>query len=505
MSRNLLIALVVVIIAGGLLGAYFLIPRASTNRTGSSSSTASITQTAKTLVAGSGSVTLTGQGTQATQITFAGSPGSFDSPVSGGHYSISLPAPATYSVSVKWTGEFSWQSGSVSLGQFSASGSSPSFTQDFQGSTPNSQAKVSGTATTSGSGTLPQQIVFVGSQSNFIASLTSGQYSVTVPNLATYKVLVSWVGAYSWQTGVISIVGFDVNTPAGSGSQTNNINLDTPNSVIQVSGNLQLTGSQTTASSMVFTLSGGQQQFNVPVSGGQYSVQLPDLATYSISISWSGAFPWQTGTDSSNSLTVNQPAGSTSQSSNIQVSTPNSWIQVSGHATTTASCTTANSVTFVGNGHQYQASVSGGTYSLQLPNLAQYTVSASWKGTYSWQTGSANANGVTINQGPGSPSQTADLSLATPECVITVTGTVSTTGAFTHPTQITFSANGQVYTAVPNGNSYSIQLPNLTIYTVSVNWISSVYGSGTCNPTSNTLNLNEPPGVSGITGSNWSC
>lgn len=503
-----IVAVVLIAVAG--LGAAFYFytgnPNQGHSSTPSQSKSTSLTTSTSTtqtaIVAGSGSVTLSGQGTQATQLTFAGTPGSFNSPVSQGHYSISLPAPATYSVSAQWTGQYAWQTGSVDLGQLYVGGNSLSFTHDFQGATPDSQVTVSGTTTTSGSGTNPTRVVFVGSAANFTASLTGQQYSVSVPNLATYKVLINWVGGYSWQTGTVVIVGFSVNVPAGSNSQTNAIKVNTPDSIIQVSGALQLSGSQTTATSIVFSLTGGQQQFNVQVSNGQYTVQLPNLAAYSVSVTWTGAFPWQQGTDTNGHLTVNQPAGSTSQTSTIQVSTPNSLIQVSGHATTSTSCTSVSSLTFVTNGQQYQASVSGAMYSLQLPNQAQFTVSAQWSGSYSWQSGTLNSNPVTVNQAAGSASQTSDLSFATPSCLITVTGSISLTFG-TSPTLIIFSYNGQVFTATPNGNSYTIQLPNLATYSVSVNW--SGYGtSGTCHP-SNSLYLNEPPGVSGITGVNWSC
>jgi hypothetical protein len=322
-----------------------------------------------------------------------------------------------------------------------------------------------------------------------------------VPNPATYKVLITWAGSFSWQNGVVEFDGFAVNVPAGSDSLTYNFQASTPNSVVTVSGHVGLSGNQTSATVLVFARSGGQERYSLHAIGDNYSLQLPNLATYSVSISWAGAFSWQHGNDTSNSMIVNQPATATNETSDFQVSTPDSWVLVSGHATTSTACTSVGSLSFVTNGQKYQTSVSGGMYSLWLPNQAQFTQTAAWSGSFSWQSGTLNGT-VSVNQAIGSHSQTADLSFSTPNCLITVTGAIQLMAGET-ANLITFSFNGQPFTAVPSGGSYSIQLPNMGTYSVAIGW-TSYSTSGTCHPT-NSLSLNEPPGTSGITGTDWSC
>ncbi|HEY6283120.1 MAG TPA: hypothetical protein VIW22_04265, partial [Nitrososphaerales archaeon] len=133
----------------------------------------------------SGVVSASGRGTMATLITFAG-PRNYSSQIAGGHYQLTLPGPATYRVSVRWTGNFTWQKGTTDLGSFILQSNGTSTTQDFNAATPNSKVGVSGSIVTSGIGTTPQEILFSTAGVNYSSSVTNGQYSLSVPNLATF-------------------------------------------------------------------------------------------------------------------------------------------------------------------------------------------------------------------------------------------------------------------------------------------------------------------------------
>lgn len=86
---------------------------------------------------------------------------------------------------------------------------------------------------------------------------------------------------------------------------------------------------------------------------------------------------------------------------------------------------------------------------------------------------------------------------------VTVTGTVSTKGLGTSPTNIGFTSdNGQIVNAAVVSGKYSLTLPNDHTYTVKVQWSGALGATGTC--TAGTLPVSQGPGGSALT-NNWSC
>ena len=82
------------------------------------------------------------------------------------------------------------------------------------------------------------------------------------------------------------------------------------------------------------------------------------------------------------------------------------------------------------------------------------------------------------------------LTVDNPPSTVTVSGSVSTTGLFTSPSEIEFISSAAVgYYASASSGSYSVDLPNLTTYSVIVYWVSGSF-SGSCN--AGTLTLEAP-------------
>jgi hypothetical protein len=168
-------------------------------------------------------------------------------------------------------------------------------------------------------------------------------------------------------------------------------------------------------------------------------------------------------------------------------------VTVSGNATASGQGTLVSQIIFTDtSGNQFAAAVSYGQYSIEIPNHANYTITGTWNGRYSWQTGSIilTNNQLPINQGFGaSSSLTENIEAQTPNSIIILSGIVNTNGIGTQPTAIRFTdSNGQLYTADVVGGAYSLQLPNLMTYTVQVQWSGLLSSSGTCNADSATVN-----------------
>jgi hypothetical protein len=74
------------------------------------------------------------------------------------------------------------------------------------------------------------------------------------------------------------------------------------------------------------------------------------------------------------------------------------------------------------------------------------------------------------------------LSVVDPPATVTVTGTVSSAGAGTHPVKIEFvnTSTGVSYSAVPSSGSYTITLSNFQTYNVLIDWNGAFGSSGTC-------------------------
>jgi hypothetical protein len=367
---------------------------------------------------------------------------------------------------------------------------------------PLTNIQVSGAVTTSGQGTMPTKIAFVGAPGTFNATISGGHYNVTLPGPATYGVYIQWTGTFSFQSGTVYNQLFNLELPKGSNSTTYDIGAPTPNSVVQVSGRVNTTGIKTNAATATFANSYGQQ-YTAQVRSGSFSIGLPNLANYTAQVKWNGAYAWQSGDVPVNSIVVSAPAGVANTTADLQASTPDSVITMTGSATSSGSGTTVTGVTYTTEGLSFPANLSGSHYTVQLPNLASFTTSVSWAGSYSWQGGSISTSVVSVSLSPGQTSTSQDLSASTPNSVVTISGSISLASGLS-PTLITFAVNGQQFTATPNGSTYTIQLPNLTNYLVSINWMGGGQ-TGTCHSTPDTYPLSLGPGVAVSSGVNWAC
>lgn len=182
-------------------------------------------------------------------------------------------------------------------------------------STPSS-VTVTGNMVLSGQGTQPTALIFSSSQGTYPATLSQNGYTVTLPNPGTYSVQLQWTGSYSWQTGSIALSQYVLNQGAGaSSSVTQDWNAYTPNSQITVAGSVQTVGLGTSPTGISFTSSQNGQASTTSVVGGSYSVYLPNDASYSVQVSWSGLLG-VTGTCNAGTLSVQASAGTSTQSQN---------------------------------------------------------------------------------------------------------------------------------------------------------------------------------------------
>ena len=73
----------------------------------------------------------------------------------------------------------------------------------------------------------------------FVALVSSGQFSIQLPNQDTYNVTMEWDGNYTWQRGQVSAGAVSLSMSAGSNmAQSDNLNLPTPDSVVTINGTI---------------------------------------------------------------------------------------------------------------------------------------------------------------------------------------------------------------------------------------------------------------------------
>ncbi|MHB8702290.1 MAG: hypothetical protein ACYC7D_14905 [Nitrososphaerales archaeon] len=326
------------------------------------------------------------------------------------------------------------------------------------------EISVSGNISASGNGAHASSMSFLERNGSvFAANVNDGHYSIELPNYANYSVTIGWSGAYYWQGGTQS---FNFTTDSTS-SLFVNWNLVTPSSQVSLSGGIAASGSGTRASEVTF-VSSHNVNYSESVLNGEYNVSLPNLDSYAVYASWSGAYLWQSGSASLGSIQVNDFF-----IHNWTLETPASEILVSGKVNTTGSGSSANALTFSGNkGSIMNVVASDGEYSVTLPNSETYDVSVGWSGSYSWQRGSI-AMSLSLYEGLGITSLVSNFeNVPTPNSNVVVSGSVSTTGTGTSFTGITFYSPiaGSYSTASYGSLDYYVTLPNLANYTVGVNW-----------------------------------
>ncbi len=271
----------------------------------------------------SGSLSPTGAGTSATQITFSGISGNYTAGVTGRSYDISLPGSGWYLVTVRWRGNYSWQLGSASAAppSLNLTGVSGPERKNFTVSTPDSDIHLTGIATTGGLHTKAGNVTFTllkgvtGGEKlcckEFHASMNGSKYSVTLPNIAHYVATFEWAGSYPWQRGYANSTDVEVKQGPGESNMAQNIAAMTPNSVVKLSGVVVLPPGGTPTS---ITFSADGLEFNSSLSGASYSIQVANLATYSVSVRWSNASGSGTCAPGQNPLIVDAAPGTTAMS-----------------------------------------------------------------------------------------------------------------------------------------------------------------------------------------------
>lgn len=157
---------------------------------------------------------------------------------------------------------------------------------------------------------------------------------------------------------------------------------------VNVFGLVSTLGTGTHPTSMVFGSAGSHQKFEAPVSGGRFSVDVPNHDVYNVTMRWSGNYSWQAGETAGDKLTVNMSAGShAAMSYNVVKPTPESVLVVDG--TVAWQMVTSNPVAVrftAADGTNITATVTAGrTFSLRLPNMMNYSVDI--------QSGNATARG----------------------------------------------------------------------------------------------------------------
>lgn len=451
--------------------------------------------TYSSVVTFSGKLSPTGSGTKITGIEFVSIQGSnYSSSVSNGSYTIELPNHDSYEAYATWSGNYSWQSGSLALGSIQTN---TSLMKDWEVSTPSSQIVVSGSVYTTGTGTNASALTFQGNEgTTYYVGVSGGKYSVELPNIQSYNISISWRGEFAFQSGLVARTLALSEAPAVT-SLSADFNIQTPNSMITVSGSVSTTGIGTIPTGITFSSTvAGSHIFQI-IGPGHYSISLPNLANYTTIVTWSGLYPWQSGSEDAGQISVH----SNNLTSNwLNVQTPNSDIVVSGNISPSGTGTNIVSVVFTSSHGSYSSILSGSAYSATLPNIANYSLVVMYSGQFSWQNGTTSFP-LSLNGGAGVSTFMANWNIPTPDSMVIISGTLSY-GSAQFPYEVRFvSQNGGViYSAAVSSGSFSLTLPNDVNYSVIVYYTSSGLN---LSESVGAFDLYATPGVSTIH-ANWS-
>lgn len=159
---------------------------------------------------------------------------------------------------------------------------------------------------------------------------------------------------------------------------------------------------------------------------------------------------------SASGLYLTTPRGtSSSTSSSSNITQAPSMVNVFGLASTVGQDTSVVSLTFTNTaaGGSYTVQVSGGRFSVDVPNGVVYHVTARWVGNYSWQAGIEDRGDLTVNMSAGSmASMSYTLQFETPPTIVAVHGTILWTIATAFPAWVDHKAS--------DGESFPTQVQN---------------------------------------------
>lgn len=148
-------------------------------------------------------------------------------------------------------------------------------------------ATVFGLVSTTGAGTHPVSMNFTSLRTStaFVAIVSSGHFSIELPNQDVYNVTMEWEGNYTWQRGQVTAGTVSLNFSAGSNmAQSYNLNLPTPDSAVAVNGTIPWQVVTSHPVSVRFTATDGEN-FTAPVSPDDaFSLRLPNMMDYQVNI-----------------------------------------------------------------------------------------------------------------------------------------------------------------------------------------------------------------------------
>ncbi|MDE1858515.1 MAG: hypothetical protein KGI26_05580 [Thaumarchaeota archaeon] len=156
----------------------------------------------------------------------------------------------------------------------------------------------------------------------------------------------------------------------------------------------------------------------------------------------------------------------------LPASSPGSSVRVFGLVSSMGAGTHPIGMVFTDSrsGQASSASVTGGGYSMQLPNHRVYNVTMNWQGNHTWQTGAAALGQLSVDMSEGSSlAQSYNVAQATPDSEVAVAGTLVWQMVMAQPTAIRFTASdGSAFMAPVAGLAFNATLPNLMTYEVDV-------------------------------------
>ena len=173
----------------------------------------------------------------------------------------------------------------------SSSTSTTSTTTSSSTTTPPSgvMVLVFGIVGTTGNGTHPISMDFTSMTTSaaYIAPVSSGHFSIQLPNQDTYNVTMVWGGNYTWQQGEAAAGTFTINMSGSSNlGESYNIVLPTPDSVVRVSGSVAWQVVTSTPTLIRFIASDGEN-FTATLSsdgGHTFTLPLPNMMDYKVYI-----------------------------------------------------------------------------------------------------------------------------------------------------------------------------------------------------------------------------
>ncbi|WP_375761096.1 Ig-like domain-containing protein [Corallococcus exercitus] len=352
-----------------------------------------------------------------------------------------------------------------------------SITTPANGSTvTNPNVTVTGTATNATS------VVVSFNNTNYPATLTGNTWTVDLPGpLPNGTYTVTAVSSNGTTTSTEASSTFTV-----AAATTPTVSITTPaNGSTVTNPNVTVTGTATNATSVVVSFNNAN--YPATLTGNTWTVDLPGPlpnGTYTVTAVSSDGTTTSTQASSTFTVAVPQPTPT------VSITTPANGSTVTNpNVTVTGSATNATSVTVTFQGTDYPATLTGNTWTVDLPGpLANgtYTVTAVSSNGTATSTEASSTFTVAV------PQPTPTVAITTPANGSTVTNpNVTVTGSATNATSVTVTFQGTDYPATLTGNTWTVDLPGpLADGTYTVTAVSS---NGTTNSTTATSTFTVNP------------